>query len=133
MGSKALDLTKLWFGKLEVLERAESDCNGNPRWRCLCHGCGREVVVRGCDLRSGNSQSCGVGECRRRKGEPVVMPEPEHVPRSQTLCFDCRNATGGCSWSARLEPVPGWDAVTTMISSSLPSYHVRACPLFEPD
>lgn len=28
-------------------------------------------------------------------------------------CWDCGNACGGCSWSARGEPVPGWDATPT--------------------
>lgn len=29
------------------------------------------------------------------------------------LCWDCANACGGCNWSARYEPVSGWDATPT--------------------
>ena len=28
-------------------------------------------------------------------------------------CWDCANACGGCEWSLRFEPVPGWDATPT--------------------
>ena len=28
-----------------------------------------------------------------------------------TLCWDCANATGGCTWSRLLEPVEGWTAI----------------------
>ncbi len=146
MSSKAADLTGLRFGKLVVLGRAESDCNGNPRWRCRCD-CGQEKVVYGISLRGGHAQSCGAAGCRLRKGEPKIIakpepapepepPKPAYMPPRLTLCWGCKNATGGCSWSARLEPVPGWDAVTTAIKcSGVPaqSYHVRACPLFEAD
>ncbi len=31
----------------------------------------------------------------------------------QQLCWDCANVYGGCEWSARFEPVPGWDAIPT--------------------
>lgn len=54
----------------------------------------------------------------------------------QTLCWDCQRAVKECPWSANFEPVDGWDAEPTMIMTSyrpMPSYHVKACPLFEPD
>ena len=31
----------------------------------------------------------------------------------QQLCWTCANACGGCEWSLRFEPVPGWDATPT--------------------
>lgn len=64
------------------------------------------------------------------------------------ICFDCRRACGGCSWSSydpktgeiRFQPVSGWVAVRTVILNSnrngkvyLKTWHVTACPLFEPD
>ena len=59
---------------------------------------------------------------------------------TQTLCWDCANATGGCSWADHHDhtPVDGWDAVETQIRSHSPSsigqtttsYIVLDCPEF---
>lgn len=54
----------------------------------------------------------------------------------QTLCWDCKKAVKECPWSANFEPVEGWDAEPTLVMADyrpLPSFHVKACPLFEPD
>ena len=61
----------------------------------------------------------------------------------QTLCWDCENATGGCSWSDHNEhtPVEGWTAIETRIKVHNPtqndqistSYIVLACPEFIKD
>ena len=58
----------------------------------------------------------------------------------QTLCWDCANATGGCSWSNHWEhkPVDGWNAIKTKIKVHNPtqnekistSYIVIDCPEF---
>lgn len=60
------------------------------------------------------------------------------------LCWTCRKACGGCSWSERgadgkvkFEPVPGWNAVPTRRSRDgktvMESYCIKACPEYEPD
>lgn len=54
---KLIDLIGKKFGRLTVLQRAGS-ANGFPVWHCRCD-CGNEVDVRGCNLRTGHSQSCG--------------------------------------------------------------------------
>ena len=52
----------------------------------------------------------------------------------ETLCWECENATGGCSWSNHWEhsPVPGWTAVETKIRNNNTgngsSYIVIDCP-----
>lgn len=49
------------FGKLLVLEQTEKPANIKGRytyWRCKCD-CGNEIVVRGSNLRNGNTKSCG--------------------------------------------------------------------------
>lgn len=57
-----IDLTGMRFGKLSVIERAEDYVS--PRgyrgvaWKCRCD-CGKDVVIRGCNLRNGKSLSCG--------------------------------------------------------------------------
>lgn len=46
-----------------------------------------------------------------------------------TLCWDCKNATdGGCSWSEKLEPVKGWEAI-----ENARGHLVVRCPEFERD
>ena len=56
-----------------------------------------------------------------------------------TLCWYCVNScANGCPWFTDFTPVPGWDAVPTVVKMGVvwnkerpkPSYHVNACPLF---
>ena len=67
--------------------------------------------------------------------------------RKTNICFDCKNALGGCSWSrinpetkrVAFEPVPGWTAVKVPFLSKSErlnrghdfTYHITACPQFE--
>ena len=48
------------------------------------------------------------------------------------LCWDCANATGGCSWSDNLRPVKGWEAKRTH-KKEFDSWLVINCPKFERD
>ena len=53
-----------------------------------------------------------------------------------TLCWDCKNATGSCSWSEDLKPIKGWKATPTLIKShngDYPSYIIFECPEFKRD
>lgn len=43
---------------LTVIERAENSPEGRARWKCKCK-CGKETIVLGKHLRSGNTKSCG--------------------------------------------------------------------------
>ena len=52
------DMTGMKFGRLTVIERRGSNKSGNALWLCKCD-CGNEIVVRGADLRNGNTKSCG--------------------------------------------------------------------------
>lgn len=47
--------------------------------------------------------------------------------QSDTICWHCEKACGGCSWADRFEPVEGWVARKGNIS-----YNVRKCPEYEP-
>ena len=59
------------------------------------------------------------------------------------ICFDCKNSVPdldghGCPWSRNFEPVPGWTAEPVILSPSrkyerTKTYHITACPLFDPD
>ena len=64
------------------------------------------------------------------------MNNPIDVTRRQTICWDCKNAYGHCSWSnGTFTPVKGWDAVYKPIKyrgdETIESYVVLKCPLFE--
>ena len=60
--------------------------------------------------------------------------------QKEQLCWSCKNACGGCEWSAYLEPVPGWTAekvprweyIGTKENTRLGfSYKITECPKFE--
>lgn len=57
-------------------------------------------------------------------------------PKESTICFDCKNACGGCSWSRSFRPVPGWKAEETSLFAGkdkerTKSYRVISCPEFD--
>ena len=61
MRGKLIDLTGQRFGRWTVIERAGSDRYRTAvvtLWLCRCD-CGTEAIVRGQNLRSGRSLSCG--------------------------------------------------------------------------
>jgi hypothetical protein len=52
--------------------------------------------------------------------------------KKMSICNNCKNSVGLCSWSGRLVPVDGWDAVFVEGKGDrLPSWCVRECPQFE--
>lgn len=63
LGRQAEDLTNQSFGKLIVLERCEDKIYSNGikriQWLCKCN-CGRTTKVIAENLKSGNTQSCGL-------------------------------------------------------------------------
>lgn len=74
--SRLKDLTGQQFGDLTVLEQADWYVYGKQshryaQWKCRCT-CGTELVVRGSNLTSGNTTSCGChresvrGQCTKR-------------------------------------------------------------------
>ena len=58
-----IDMTGRHIGRLLVIEECGRDARGEALWRCRCE-CGREVIVRGADLRSWHTTSCG---CYKRE------------------------------------------------------------------
>lgn len=58
-------------------------------------------------------------------------------------CWSCTKYAGGCSWTRKFEPIPGWDAVPTVKSGScrgngvkyapIETYDIRYCPEYEDD
>lgn len=54
------------------------------------------------------------------------------IEPSSSLCWECGNATGKCSWSEDLIPVKGWKAEDS-VKDGMPTYLVLECPEFERD
>ena len=58
------------------------------------------------------------------------------LEKGYQLCFSCKNACGGCSWSRCGEPVGGWVATPTVIlqnAEEKESYSIEYCPEFQYD
>jgi hypothetical protein len=56
--AKLIDITGQKFGRLLALELDPIRQHGKANWKCQCD-CGKQVTVWGCNLRNGNSRSCG--------------------------------------------------------------------------
>lgn len=56
------------------------------------------------------------------------MEEKGTSPKPKALCWDCANATGGCSWSQEFIPVEGWEA-----QENEQGIRVTRCPKFVRD
>ena len=59
-----------------------------------------------------------------------VAPKAMQRPLPPTLCWDCENAVGRCSWSKDFKPIDGW---TAEYVPDKDSYYVEACPQFQRD
>ena len=148
--SAKLDLTGQRYGRLVVLEEAESSKYKHGyrqrRWLCQCD-CGNKKVVWQNALRDRRAKSCGCliysTKSDGKLDEQNAVRQEGKITES-TLCWSCDKATGGCSWSKQFKPVPGWDAVRNDVlvqygsgehSKRLydESYVVKACPEFVPD
>lgn len=84
-----IDLTGKQFGLLTVIENTnKKDKKGQFFWKCQCY-CGNICEVRGADLRSGNTKSCG---CQRTKsfGEQKIknILVDNNIKYNQEKIFD---------------------------------------------
>ena len=66
------DMTGQRFGRLTVISRAENTARRLVQWNAKCD-CGKECVVRGADLRSGNTKSCGCLRNSRNTDRTLVQ------------------------------------------------------------
>ena len=102
---KFIDMTGQRYGKLTILSRDTSRGPGEAYWTCQCD-CGTIKSIRGCDIRSGKTSSCGCGiaeAAKRHKKELtgqkfgrllVLGDSGERAPGSRVLwkCqCDCGN------------------------------------------
>lgn len=62
-----------------------------------------------------------------------------YIYAHQQPCWDCKNACGGCSWSAKFEPVDGWKAREVIrptyntVAGVYQSYAIDFCPEYDPE
>lgn len=127
--SKSLpdDLTGLRIKHIEVIKKLDN-CN---HYFCVCHACGKSVVLTRSQLINPSRSSCGcinTAACS-----------------NQTLCWSCINSVPklvdgvyirGCNWSINKQPVEGWKAKPGIFKrpvrygSDLPTYTVLECPQY---
>ena len=73
---------------------------------------------------SGKSLS---GKYKRKEYKSAYIPQ-----KNEQLCWTCQKATTGeCSWSRKLIPVDGWDAVPSKVHAS--GFRIRQCPEYVSD
>jgi hypothetical protein len=88
------DITGQIFGRLKVVALHEQHPSGRCLWKCVCE-CGEVRIVRGGNLASGNTRSCGCArnEATRRRS----LTHGESIGREVTPEFGAfRSAKGRC-------------------------------------
>ena len=94
-----------------------------------CRYCGQSF------LGSPNSQYCSK-ECMGLYRSLYYNDDLARRLRKETLCWECKKATGGedCPWANEFKPVEGWTAIPTLVKVQVgqkeQSYIVSKCPLF---
>jgi hypothetical protein len=81
---KTIDETGNRYGRLTVVCRAGSTKRHMARWLCQCD-CGGVSIVRGADLRNGNTKSCGCLEQETRVRNGYQRMRPTHGMSSSRL------------------------------------------------
>jgi len=67
----AIEMVDKSFGYWTVISRGPNDARHQARWNCVCV-CGKTSLVRGADLRSYSSTSCG---CSRALAQKRTGPQ----------------------------------------------------------
>lgn len=96
----------------------------------------KKCPVCGNDFITTNAVKFCSNTCRRKHQGGGKPPKRRG---NETLCWTCKNACAGCSWSRSFTPVEGWEAKKIKIRGNLytgemlDSYIVKACPEYVPD
>lgn len=120
---KSINLTGSKYGKLTVIKRAPKEPNEkNSKWLCVCD-CGNILTVPACNLKSGNTTSCGCAKSellRRARainligeqfGQLTVLKKSEQRSGTNPM-WDCECTCGKC---------------TTVIQENLLNGHTTSC------
>lgn len=96
---RLVDLTGQRFGRLVVEERVHVENCKAVCWKCKCD-CGETTVVRGCNLKSGSTRSCGCWERENRSalGTRSIVKHRESGSRMyriwlgmKTRCYNAKD------------------------------------------
>lgn len=96
---------------------------------CEFEGCRKPFLAK-----HGKKKYC-CKTCRLRAVKDYYASKPK--PKKEQLCWSCKNACGGCSWSISLTPVEGWTATPKKIKCHdgiiINSYKITECPQYISD
>ena len=105
------------YGMLTVIARAPTRPGGLAYWRCLCD-CGKEIEVRGVDIRKGHTTSCGckklsnlINEVGNKYGLLTVLEYTGSIPG------------GGAKWKCQCE----CGNIVEVCAACLRSGHTKSC------
>ena len=90
-GNRFLDLAGRRFGRLTVIKRVGSTKWREPTFACQCD-CGKELILRGKDMRTRNTSSCG---CYRR--DLTILKNSKHGGAHSPLYNCCTGMRKRCS------------------------------------
>lgn len=122
-GERVSDLSNKRFGRWLVISFAKADNRGDATWNCVCD-CGTERVVRGFQLSSGDSQSCGCLiiekktiyhtpeaklEAARRRGRESNRRNPARV-KANKIKYENKLSLATPKWLTKEH----WDAMNAM-------------------
>ncbi len=108
---KYKDLAGKRFGRLSVIEYAETDKHRRALWKCVCD-CGQESVAAGANLLCGHTKSCG---CLFREMNTGITVEDGKTVRLYQIweamkqrCLNSRNKDYGHYGGRGITVFPEW-------------------------
>ena len=129
-GRKIIDLMGQRFGRLTVLSLARGHTHGMSRWLCRCD-CNRETIVRGGNLRNGNTKSCGHCGLYERK---IRTDEYERTPTYSQLRRQIHNRIAALRDKVdeiKIAAYPHDAKITDAITYLMAAYHDMLWDSFE--
>lgn len=97
MGRGFIDLTGKRFGRWTVIRRSYPNKYNHSRWLCKCE-CGKERIVIGYSLSSGNTKSCGCLQ-KERTSESRRLPSGVASMRNTMSNYKVGAEKRGLEWS----------------------------------
>lgn len=124
-----IDLTGQRFGRLTVIERAESKItpNGSRKamWKCRCD-CGNIVTVKGASLKTGNTKSCGCLNLEKISERSLADLTGQKFGRLTVLERSENSKTGKAKWLCKCD----CGNEVSVMSTSLISGRTKSCGCF---
>ena len=115
------------YGKLVVLSKANKSCKSGSMWNCKCD-CGNEITVARCNLRSGNTKSCGchtrnlMRKTREKNGHTKDLTSNKYGFLTVIKKAEFRSGTNPV-WVCKCE----CGNITNVIQENLLNGHTKSC------